>query len=645
MTDEMFLISRILVAGAAAIVAIAASIFSARAAWAKFKFYKQRNKLLKDEQAHSFISQFNKDEIIEAIANYVRPHCSPSDPANKDGEEYLADTRENIFDYMDRVIKTGNKTYNLILADSGMGKTSFCLNYYHHCTLNHSNYQISLLSLSNGDVDNRISSIINKSKTILILDAFDEDPRALSDGRSHLNRLLQRCADFKCVIITCRSQYFLGDDYIPRETPLAIVAPRKIGQSQNFTLIRSYISPFDANQIRKYIDRHFPIWKVWKLDRRRRAFDLAAQIPDLAHRPMLLERLPELAQAKDTSAELYELYGLLVDGWCEREARWIKPKNLETVSFELAIHIYGNAMQEGARIHADEIVRIAEGVLRENPEWEHLRSRSLLNRDSSGRFKFAHRSILEYLLVRMTVRGDNRPLDYPWTDFMKELFVSWGHANPSSEASARALAILATPQARRNVAPLFDMWASRGVAGYPDFRTLAARHRTANGVRLAPPSWRSASIEVQQLSDNSGWKISDPEYNLVWKLINNDEFLRLEIPETLGDIIKIDRKNDELFIPSYDQFLSLVEGLYISGQDHIIPDDDNFLISDSPEKSAYLLVRLGRNQSSHDALRLVDRDRKIGITKRHIWCYSTGPHISRRYSSSLLVRQLWLVNN
>ncbi len=642
MTEQMFMYFEAIATIAAFALSLVVGIFGIRAARVKFRFYQQRNKLLKDENAQSFINQFNKDEVTEAISNYVKPYCSPSDPANKDGDEFLADTRENIFQYMDRVIATSSKSYNLIMADSGMGKTSFCLNYYSYRNENFKDYNVSLFSLSNGDVDNKIFAVNDKSSTILILDAFDEDPRSIADGRSHLDRLIQKCADFRCVIITCRSQYFLGDDYIPRETPLAILIPRKLGQSQNFSLVRSYISPFDGRQIDKYINKHFPFWKVWRLDRRNRAKLLAQRIPDLAHRPMLLERLPELARTKDTSPELYELYNLLVDGWCGREARWIKPENLKSVSFELAIHIYANAMQDGARIAADEIDRVAKRVLGESPEWQHLRSRSLLNRDSSGRFKFAHRSILEFLLVRMTVEGDNRPLDYPWTDFMKELLVSWGHANSSPEASARAKEVLAMPQARRNVAPLFDMWASRGVSGLPNFKILAARHKTANGVRLAPPSWRSASIEIGPLPDNAGWRIFDAEFNLLWELIDNSEFLRQGIPEKIKDIANIIEVNKSLVLPSYDQFISLVEGLHIAGYDHLIPDGDNFVISDSPEKAAYLVVRLGPVVPSGTGLRVIDRERRIGTTSRSISCYLTGWRVARNYSTSIRARQLWL---
>jgi hypothetical protein len=106
--------------GSAAIGFIAASI--------KRKTAKKKAIIAKDEVAKSFVSHFNKAELENSLSGYVVPHCSPADPTNKEGEEFLADTRENIFQYMDRSLAHSERSYHLILADTGMGKTSFCLN-------------------------------------------------------------------------------------------------------------------------------------------------------------------------------------------------------------------------------------------------------------------------------------------------------------------------------------------------------------------------------------------------------------------------------------------------------------------------------------------------------------------------------------
>lgn len=89
-----------------------------------FRIYNERKKkfLLKDEFAARFLEQYNSDEIRSAVSGYIKPHCSPGDPSNREGEEFLADLRESIFNYIDRSVSVSERSYNLILADTGMEK-------------------------------------------------------------------------------------------------------------------------------------------------------------------------------------------------------------------------------------------------------------------------------------------------------------------------------------------------------------------------------------------------------------------------------------------------------------------------------------------------------------------------------------------
>ncbi len=306
----------------------------------------------------------------------------------------------------------------------------------------------------------------------------------------------------------------MGEDSIPRETPLPRIVPRKLGQGANFILTRGFIAPFDDHQIKKYIRSHFPIWKLYNYRSRQRAYQLAKEVPDLAYRPMLLERLPDLIGSNDHSIELYDLYDILVEGWIKREENWIGATNLRAVSLELALYIYRKSLTESPRISYDEVGEIARNALGTNPEWDHLHSRSLLNRDSQGRFKFAHRSILEFLVVRLAVEGDDRSLSLPWTPFMKELLVSWGHARNDVASAERAKAVLASEDGRKNVSPLFDMWTAPPAFGLPDFKRVAERRVAYNGDRLAPHTWRSSSITLTKSKKEETWKITDEEFNI-----------------------------------------------------------------------------------------------------------------------------------
>ena len=405
-----------------AFVFLVASFWAIPSAIKKFRAWKIWTILTEEKATNTFVGQFNKLELEQAISGYVPPHCSPVDPANREGDEFRADTREPAFSYFQRSISESAKAYHLLLADTGMGKTSFCLNFYLYAKKSFPEHNAALISLASGDAISRIGAITTKSETILILDALDEDPESSDNGRDRLFSILKLAADFRAVIITCRSQYFLSDDHIPYETPLPVMGPKKAGQAATFYLTRSYLTPFNDKEIGKYISKHFPFWKPWKLAARNRAEKLAQEIPDLSYRPMLLERLPDLALTKTSSTELFDLYDNMVEGWIKRESRWISPEELRSISFELALFIYRNLPDGNNRISPEKIDEIAVSTLGKNPKWKSLTSRSLLNRDSLGRFKFAHKSILEFLIVKMALH-DARALSVKWTEFMKDLFI------------------------------------------------------------------------------------------------------------------------------------------------------------------------------------------------------------------------------
>lgn len=306
-----------------ALFGLIAAVISLSAAINQFRISRKKKALLESRISERFVRQFGKRELDDHLRSYVVPHCSPSDPSNREGEEFLADIREPIFSYIDRTVSTSGKSYQLLLADTGMGKTTFCLNYLSHARRKFPQYEFALVSLASKGCDSHIRGIANKTDTILIADAFDEDPKGWENGRERLSDLLELSEDFKSVIITCISQYFISDDAIPRETPLPVLVPRTLGQGQMFHLTRSYISPFSPDEINKYIDQIYPLLYFWQWPMRRKAFDLLKSIPDLAHRPMLLERLSELINQKISSNEIFELYNVLIEGWLRREDRWI----------------------------------------------------------------------------------------------------------------------------------------------------------------------------------------------------------------------------------------------------------------------------------------------------------------------------------
>ncbi|MFQ5630750.1 MAG: hypothetical protein ACE5I1_18420, partial [bacterium] len=165
--------------------------------------------------------------------------------------------------------KESDKFY-LVLADSGMGKTTFMINLYVHYTafLNfRRKYKIRLYPFG----DARILEQIRKIKTdeardtILLLDAFDEDrklippekPDGLTDDerfRRRLDEIIEAVRDFREVVITSRTQYFPGQE----DKPYELKIPR-FDDKGFHTLAKFYLSPFDSKEIARYLRKKYGV--------------------------------------------------------------------------------------------------------------------------------------------------------------------------------------------------------------------------------------------------------------------------------------------------------------------------------------------------------------------------------------------------
>ena len=124
-------------------------------------------------------------------------------------------------------------------------------------------------------------------------------------------------------------------------------------------------------------------------------------------RPMLLTYIDDLIKAHQSFHRTSDIYGELVRSWIERETKRVPEaqkvrfrQDLETFSRLVAKDLYQKrADRKGKLIIPEaEILPLARqhGVQLEDLE---MKSRSLLNRNADGDYKFSHKSILEYFLA------------------------------------------------------------------------------------------------------------------------------------------------------------------------------------------------------------------------------------------------------
>ena len=158
-----------------------------------------------------------------ALRYYIPTRGQNIDPCSEDdySTRHTFVTTKLVPYFIRTIFKQEETQYFLVLADSGMGKTTFLLklfmNYYKKIFRKH---DIVLIPLSLANSVNLIREISDKSNTILLLDGFDEDIFAMEDYHKRLKKLCDEAELFYKVIITCRTQFF----------PSSADEPQKVGK-------------------------------------------------------------------------------------------------------------------------------------------------------------------------------------------------------------------------------------------------------------------------------------------------------------------------------------------------------------------------------------------------------------------------------
>jgi hypothetical protein len=367
---------------------------------------------------------YDKETILQSTQFYIRPKCSNIDPAQEEEvRQALMATRESLFEKIDYFIDHGSsKRHLLILADSGTGKTSFVLNYYAYSLRRRKRKapNLFLVYLGFKDADERLRQHDIKNETIVFLDALDEDTKAIENHRMRIKELMDICRDYRRVIITCRTQFFPSDEEVPIETGVAILGPRKAGEKGVYEFWKLYLSPFDDSDINRYLQRRFPIWQ---LRERKKARELAFQVKSLSARPMLLAHIPDVVKSNSSVTQTFQLYQLMVNAWLKRESSWVQKSDLKEYSELLSVNLYICRENRGMeRIPYDELAKLAQDWSIDLSQWQ-LSGRSLLNRDAQGNYKFAHRSIMEFLFVNRLIQGDSDCSGIILSDQMKNFLI------------------------------------------------------------------------------------------------------------------------------------------------------------------------------------------------------------------------------
>jgi sulfatase modifying factor 1 len=302
-----------------------------------------------------------------------------------------------------------------------MGKTAFMINLYMQYTsiLNFGKkYRIRFYPCGDTRILDQIKQLDSKEArdTILLLDAFDEDPKlhlsnepdGLTDEqrfRRRLDEFIETIRDFRKVVITSRTQYFPGQEDELYELELSI---RRFGKEGFHTLTKLYLSPFDDKEIKHYLNKKYGIWRAWNHSKKKIVATIVKNASQLMARPMLLSYIDYLTDQKQSFKNSYEIYETLVSKWIEREAeKWKHTseckkfiEDLDRYSRLVAIKIYQQRIQMPLLyLKKETAIEIARSSNLNLQDYE-ITGQSLLTRDSKENWKFAHKSIFGFLMAR-----------------------------------------------------------------------------------------------------------------------------------------------------------------------------------------------------------------------------------------------------
>lgn len=396
-----------------------------------FSARKMQNEYIHNALDHDFkeyLGEESQRQYIETQFLSTPPH--EFDEPNK---ATTATTREPMDKFCDRIFKDNNPNERvyMVLAGSGMGKTTFMVNVFCHyvkqnMTRKGMNLDIRLLRLDDEKVLDDIKKIsedgsIKPEKTILLLDALDENRYASGNFVEFKRKLEDAMEPFGLVMITCRDQFFDNEKSIPTSTSWVSVTKDKNLISYN----KIYISPFSDDDIKKYL-----ALKYKNKRKRKQASQIAEKCKDLMARPLLLSYMDDLLDGNFEFKTIYEIYRVLIDKWLQREvnkiqsedARCEQKKMLYHFSVRIARTIYENWKDTKSMLLSPEQMEDFMTRFNYSKVPYELKRRSLINRNVSGYYKFAHKSFLEFFLAQEYFHNPTSNFEFEGMDMARRFY-------------------------------------------------------------------------------------------------------------------------------------------------------------------------------------------------------------------------------
>ncbi len=362
--------------------------------------------------------------INNAIQFYIPQNCQETPPVKKRAGKKMIPAKKNdltraVDSFLDRNVPC---RHLLILSDSGMGKTTFAINFYLHNQNRpeKKRYKLVLIPLGIQNSDHLIMSVSDKNNTVLFLDDLDGDKQAFQDPHGRLRQLIDQTKNYKRVIITSSIDFIPKVKHLPTQRGYEIIEPKNANDNRLYRFRKLYLSPMAVADAKKILTAYLPFWKFRS---KKKIIKYINSDPSLGMAPLLLRYVCEIFPNVPIQSSKTTLYKEVVHKGMDHELHWKDKSLLEKFLHQFARDQFLHWIKEGEEsMSKNELNQKAKawGVTLFPFKSD---MQSLLSHGPSGSLKFMHQSILEYLFVEQLISGDKSCYRIPLTGQMKYFFL------------------------------------------------------------------------------------------------------------------------------------------------------------------------------------------------------------------------------
>lgn len=371
--------------------------------WLTYRVLKLiKNRLLHYRLTVHLSPFYTPEQISRALSFYIPTKYRYSE----DGEEI----RDDLIPYFSKEVFTRSNRefqYYFILGMPGMGKSCFMINLFwkYRYQLLKKDYFIRLIALNHPHAFEEIQKIPKQQQTVLLLDAFNEDPLAIENYSLRLAELIQMTQSFAKVLISCRNNFFP----VELENPLQSkpVSFEEQGCYQLFSKI--YIDPFNEIDAYSYLRRRLPLFY---LNDKVKAQAIHAQNLYLLSRPLFLNFIEFLLKGRPIIYDFtYQVYQEIIQTWIGVASKGASNDFQDSYYHflaEIACNMYDHFEDRNGLLIPEEDLKI----ISHKYSIKLLPSRQpLIRQHPLGYYYFTHQSFISYFVAERAFRQENYPIE------------------------------------------------------------------------------------------------------------------------------------------------------------------------------------------------------------------------------------------